>query len=121
MVNKKGVIRIVEVIIAIVITLMFFMFVGARNTVPLEDDYSLVFENLDSDDSLRNCVVGLNETCASSIVDSYIPAIYEFEVDLHENESISVEDKRVYLKSQFFSGNLTLYSPVRLDIYYWIR
>ncbi len=102
------------------ITLVFFIFVGGKNVVTSDVDYNVKFNDLSSDDVLRTCVLAENETCATSAIDKYLPGIYSYEVDVHDNESISISDKRIYVKSHFFSGNLTEYRAVKLDVYYWI-
>jgi hypothetical protein len=123
MVDKKGFMRTLESMIAILGSLFFVLFILPDTPSDVEPEETIrLLEVLSQENEFRNCVLISNVSC----VDGYISTTmnlgeYQYTFNISSDHSYSADINRddVYLKTVFIAGNETLYSPKILKLYYW--
>ncbi len=133
MVNKKGWMRIMEAVLAILLltSLLFVIYAGQKTKVSQSTqiynfEYNLL-NNLAENDSLRNAVLSENRI----VVDRYFNKTIPFELNSSFKICGLVEDclwaegdlpfVSVYVVDRVISGNLTFYDPKKLRLAVWYK
>ena len=124
--DKKGYLKVIEVLIAFVLTYWFITFVITANIHADDRDrehpYPLRKVPIDP---LRGCILSDNVTCVDESISAYNPGfdnIYEHTtiiMNLTGSHEISLPDKKVFIDSRYIAGNVTVYEPKIVKIYIW--
>ena len=123
MVNKKGYLRTLEVMVAVLLTFAFVAYV-LQDYTEKEGPSKAVNLLTPLANDIRNCYT-IN--CVDSAIDSYDPDFsrkYDYLINISSDPNAVVTGlpaKNVYVDSVFISGNESLYSPKIIKIYYWLR
>jgi len=120
--NKKAYLRTIEVVIAVIITFAFVYFVFPRSQTPEEKVNLDVLKVLENNPGFRNCLMSDDYNCTASYLKDYVPKNYDFVFDISENPEImrvNLPEKNINTETIYIAGNITLYSPKFLKIYYW--
>jgi len=120
--KKKAYLRTIEVAIAIIITFAVAYFIFPKTPTPQEDAMLSILPVLEQKEEFRNCVIALNYSCTESFLREYVPPNYEFSYDIVENPDTvhaNLPAKRINTESVYISGNISLYSPKIIRLYYW--
>lgn len=120
--NKKAYLRTIEVTVAILMTFVVAYFIFPRSVTPSEDAKISVLSVLEQKQEFRDCVTGLNYSCTEQYLRDYVPSNYDFVYDITEDPGAghaNLPEKQIYTESLFISGNINLYSPKIIKLYYW--
>lgn len=124
MVNKKGFMRTLEATIAVVLTFtILFALLPKIQTGDSTPDIGIL-EELQYDAEFRNCALDRNFSCVNETVHDSLPVFYRdgYIVNLTNNENYIPDlplDRNVKSESVFISGNLTLFDPIIVKLFYW--
>jgi len=128
MVDKKGYLKVIEVLIAFVLTYWFITFVITANIQKddrdMEHPYPLRKVPIDT---VRNCIISSNTTCVDEALMEYNPGfdnLYEHTIiimDRTDSPNVDLPDKKVFIDSRYISGNVTSYDPKVTRVYIWKR
>ena len=130
MVNKRGFIKTLEAIIAIILIILFLsIFIKREGVITKDDEKSTVANSLvneiQSNDLLRNCVLNQDYKCIGSYLNKSIKNRYYYNFSictLPNNCALSNLPKTdVYAKSFVITSNLTKINPSIIRIYLWNR
>jgi hypothetical protein len=123
MVNKKGFMRTLEAFVAIMMTILFVIFILPDNRTDTVDSPNInVLEILSQDYTFRNCIIIENYTCVQSYFDEHIDVgyyNYTFNISSDYSARARIRRDNVFLKTFFVAGNDTVYEPKILKLYYW--
>jgi len=149
MVNKKGYIRTLEAVIAIILILIFIFSVLPKKQTeelktPREIDLTSdrILNEVQNNEEFRGCVIANLETpgqtaedCINGFIisNNLIPQTLDYKVKVcdtsitgpnaynfcGEPNLIGAEDKTVYVKSIILSGTLTELKTKRVKLYIW--
>lgn len=120
--NKKGYMRILEAIAALLITFLAITFALPKSPTQTKPTPVLFLDVLEQDPNFRACVVSGDFNCVEDYVSEYIGSKYDFVVDISENpytERTNLPEKNVYADSIYIAGNATSYAPRMIKVYYW--
>jgi len=130
MVNKKGYMKILEAVIAIVILLLFITVLAIQNRESepkTPQDISLLQDTtvngIKNDDSLRTCALNGDKFCIENYIDGIIPSGYGYELylctDLDACPEVSglPDDKSVYAETFLIASSDEVKSLV--GFYLW--
>lgn len=135
--GKKGYIRTIEAIIAIVLILLFTYQViprttqqGSKTPEIVEDSQNFIIQELSTNDTLRDCIINHNppsNPCekVASVIEENLPAGYSYTYKICEETSgcLAIEetptDRSVYVKSLFIASTLEQRKPKIVKIFFW--
>lgn len=123
--KKKAMLKTVEALIAIVLTLIFIVLVFSRapeGGIQKEDIDML--KMLHVLDEFRNCAAANNLPCINNHINDSMPKKYDFYVDMSPDPSgqpLGLPEKHIYRESLIIAGNTTHYNPNIIRLYYWIK
>lgn len=118
--SKKGFMRTLEVVIAVLLTFSFSIFLIPHTS----DSFQQEGINLAITDNtqLRSCVLSRNVSCASDILETKIPSSYDYRVlisDTYASSASDLPNKDIFRFGYFYSANTTYYNPSFLTVLYW--
>ncbi|MBD3310207.1 hypothetical protein GF351_03230 [Candidatus Woesearchaeota archaeon] len=123
--SKKGYVRTLEVVIAIVLTLIFLMFLVPR--VSPDDRQSVkagVLAALEQNQDFRDCALARNVSCVESMAEDVLPERYSLKVNIssdpEEQPGIDVQGD-IYSDSLFIAGSDTSYNATIVRLWYWLN
>jgi len=141
--NKRGWLRILEVVIAIMILLGVVLTVYSRKQVDYQSSSDLVqglqfkiLDQISSDDSLRLGVL-INDSSSIDLLNNFInrsffdegASRFDFSLlicNINDGcgltDSIVLQktlDKEVFVEEKIISGNLNVYSPRKVRLFVW--
>lgn len=127
--NKKAYLRTLEAFTAVILTFVFIIYIiPTMQGNEVHRDNINILDTLIYQESFRNCVlsdsVGAAEVCAEGFVSDKIPSVYSFKVEISENnefEAQGLPQRRVFTETSMIAGNLTVYSPRYIQVYYWLK
>ncbi len=132
MVNKRGWIRIVEALIAVLMILGAIIFIIDTNNKKnysekenyINDLQKNVLDEISNNLELRNFALSKNESEIKKRISGYFPDFYEFDVrvcNLTEDYCLLqiYPNKNIYVADKIISGTLEVYSPVKVRIFLW--
>ncbi len=70
---------------------------------------------LEQDIVFRNCVLANDTACIEAAIENALPSHYQFSLTQPD------VDKDVVVEHLLIAGNLTLYRPTKVHLYYWKR
>ena len=116
---RKGYIRTLEAFIAFFITFLFVVFVVLKGVARQPERSDLrILENLEQQESFRQCVYANNITCMEDEIRPFIPKTHEFGASINRPDPPQVA-KNIFTETVFITSNSTNdYKEVYL--YYWI-
>ncbi|PIN69938.1 hypothetical protein COV93_03490 [Candidatus Woesearchaeota archaeon CG11_big_fil_rev_8_21_14_0_20_43_8] len=119
--SKKGFVKTIEVIIAIVMSFVFLVLILPTETQKSYQESLQILPSFADDDEFRNCVIGLNDGCISQFIDPLMPPYlgYEILITTDPDEMINIADRQVQVETHIFAGNITTFSPTVLKLFYW--
>lgn len=128
--NKKGWIRIVEAVVAIMLLAGFLTFIlVSRNNKTDLNDYAYNIEtsivrDISMNDSLRTDILSNNTLNVNSYIQGRIPATFNFSSRICTLEEVCgctncPLDKDVYADSAFISSTISSYKPVQFKLFIW--
>ena len=83
--NKKAYTRTIEVLIAVIITMLFIYFVFPKSQTPTEQASLGILKVLENNPTFRNCAISTEYSCVKSYLKDYVPKNYEYVFDISEN------------------------------------
>jgi hypothetical protein len=119
---KHAFVKTMEAFIAIILAYLFLLIIVPRDLDRNIQGNAAILSSFEQDSEFRACALSDDEACVRAFVDGQIPEYFTFEVLLTEdpNEIPTLPRKQVLRESLYLSGNLTLYSPVIVKLFYWI-
>ena len=127
--NKKGYMRTIEALTAIVITFLFMAYVLPyfQGNEVRRSNLNIVGTVIHNSD-FRNCVlipeINQAEDCTKNIIAGNIPRVYEYQIKISSSRNFNISKlpkKKVFSESVMIAGNITNYSPRYVKIYYWLK
>ena len=130
MVNKRGIIRILEAVVAIVIILGVLVIVSISRAPVKEIDLTSaiypVLEEISKNATLRNYVLLENKTALHKFVSTKFESPLIFNLSICNPSVVCPLDSypekttSVYAAERVISSNLTSYNPKKVKIFVWI-
>ncbi|RMF54376.1 hypothetical protein D6745_05430 [Candidatus Woesearchaeota archaeon] len=129
--DKNGFVRTLEAILALLITLLFVIFVVPSKSAPSYEEKGVeVLKPLEQDSDFRNYVIGLDNNCVrrsdgiplNDKINKYLPPVYDYVVCVSykgDLASLNLPEKHVFVDSLLVSANLSVYDPKIIRLYYW--
>jgi hypothetical protein len=129
--NKKGVIRIIEAAISIVLIAIVLVMIYSQQTSTTNKANQIsqmqreILDQIRNTDSLRNAVLIEDNPALDEFVSNSLSSIYDFEIkacsiDLSCPRNISKgQDKEIYVEETLVTGNLTAYNPKKVKLFVW--
>ncbi len=130
MVNKKGFIKTLEAIVAIIILIVFIsVFIRRDEIIKKDDEKSIVASSLLSEiqdnDILRGCVLIKDKNCIDNYLNESITNRYYYNFSICDLGGSclvpSLPKTDVYVKSIVVSSNLTTKESRIIRVYLWNR
>ena len=122
-VGSRGLLRTVEAMAAIAITMIFLNFViPSGGTQGQQGENFLILKGLEPNQGFRSCALQRNATCLNETFLVQIPNNIEFTFNVSSRiaESPAIPtDRKVTSDSIFMAGNGTHYLPTIVRLYYW--
>jgi len=127
--NKRGWLRILEAVIAIMLIMSVFVFLFVRNRDSTNSEEILELEKIilsqiAEDDDLRSRVLAKDLGSLENFVKPKIPEGFSFALKICEPEANCVLDEyreEVWAGETIISSSLVQYSPKKLKIFMWIE
>ncbi|MGB9748480.1 MAG: hypothetical protein ACP5OZ_03205 [Candidatus Woesearchaeota archaeon] len=121
--KREGVIRTLEMVVAVIITLLFIIFVLPEQN-KFKEQKSYIFRNFPYNEDFRSAVLNENYTLVRAFLEEIFNASaknYNFSFIITKNQNLSLvfADKDVFSESLFIYNktNSSKYKIIR--IYYW--
>lgn len=128
MVIKRGVIRLVESVIAILIISGVLLLVYANQSNGNNSDEFIsdlqieILSEISRQDELRNFALTKNESSLESYAANLIPPSLDFQITACKLNEICIRptvDGDLFVEEKLISGNLTEYTPTLIKIFIW--
>ena len=123
--NKQGVFRTLEALIAIFITFLFLLvFIPQQRELSVPETPPNILAGLRDNEDFRNCVILKNQTCINQTIEKNLEDKYDFKFNLSENANTVISGlppKRIYANSIFIGGNTTSATRFILRLYFWTK
>ena len=126
--NKKGYMKTLEAVIAVIILISFLLALLPREEAKPETPQDIqllqdtVFTTIQNDNYYRACVLSNNLNCITSFINSTFPYTLEFDAkicDLTSCPEPDLPDKSVYVSDLIISSNLTEFDTRLLRLFIW--
>lgn len=120
--NKKAYLRTIEVSIAIILTFIIAYFLIPSSSIPSDIKSISILPVLEQDPGFRNCVTNYDFNCTENYLRDFVPPQYDFAFDLTQDPDFShanLPEQDIYTESIYMSGNINLYNPKIIKLYYW--
>ena len=125
MMNKQGIFRTIEALIAIFITFLFLIvFIPLQRERAQPTAPTNVLASLRDNDDFRNCVIQKNEICINQSIDRNLEDSYNFKFNLSDKPNAPappLPQKKIYANSMFIAGNETNSTRLIVRLYFWVR
>ena len=122
MVDKKGIFRTLESLIALFMILIFLVVFLPQEAADIKQDPKGFLTVLRGDEEFRNCIIQKNVTCVNQTIDKNLEDNFEFRLNFSENPSTIVTglpQVQIFSESLFISGNVTNSTNIILRVFYW--
>ena len=125
---KKGYMKTLEVLFAIVVTVIFFVILVPVKDVSEEKDETFsILGALLKDSVFREAAISLSEACynASSSnnltekVEQYLFSDYTYHICLNVKKD-GLPEEKIFIETSFITGNITDYKHRQVRLYYWL-
>ena len=131
--NKKGWLRIVEAVVAVLIISSVLVFLSLKKTEKADISQELynlessVLNNLESNESVRAAILINNEAFVKKFTESEVQDTFNFTIKICDVADIcplpNIKDinKDVYVDERIISSNLSVYKPRKIKLFLWER
>ncbi len=123
MVSKKGLLKTLEALIALFLTLtMLIVFIPRDSTTEQSSEPKGFLPVLSENDAFRSCIVTKNATCINQTIDDSLEDNFRFIFNISESASANVgglPDVQIFSESLFIAGNVTNSTSIILRVFYW--
>ncbi|MAG15548.1 hypothetical protein CMO88_00650 [Candidatus Woesearchaeota archaeon] len=122
MVNKKGMFKTLEALIAIFMTMTVLIVFIQQGPEDQTNEPKGFLSILREDESFRSCVLTKNTTCINDTIDKNLEENFEFLFNLSESSSASVSDLpdvQIFSEAVFLTGNVTNSTNTIVRVFYW--
>lgn len=130
--NKKGWLRIVEAVMAILIVFGAVLYITSKQTYKpdiTDDVYKKaddILNVISKNESLRSYVLTKNNVLLESAISRMIPVSWNFSTCIIGNISlicspVTPKDRNVYVKEILIVSSLQQYSPHKLRLFIWMK
>ncbi len=123
MVGKKGLLKTLEALIALFLTLtMLIVFIPRDSVTEQISEPKGFLSILRENDAFRSCVVAKNTTCINQTIDDNLEDNFYFVFNLSESASAKVgglPDVQIFSESVFITGNVTNSTNTIVRVFYW--
>ncbi len=123
MVGKQGLLKTLEALIALFLTLtMLIVFIPRDSVTDQIKEPTGFLPILRENDAFRSCVVAKNTTCINRTIDDNLEDNFNFVFNLSESASANVvglPDVQIFSESVFITGNATNSTNTILRVFYW--
>lgn len=114
--------KTLEVVIAIMITFLFVLFIIPQSEFNGKKDKRIsIFEDLQNNPDFRTCALGKNQPCVNQFIDDTLPDTYSFTSLITSKPEESIENlpqKELYVDTFFFAD---VNQSTIVKVYYWIK
>jgi len=120
--RKKAYLRTIEVAFAVILTFIIAYFVLPRSITPQDEARISILPVLEQKPEFRNCVMAVDFNCTYALLREFVPSNYDFAFDITENPNTphaGLPAKRINTESVYIAGNISMYSPKIVKLYYW--
>ncbi len=122
---KKAFIRTLEVLVAVVITFIFVVYIIPKNTSDQSNQEELqLLAKLSQNPDFRVCALNKDLACVNTYIKDNIPQKYDYKMDIIINPNQPLPDlplKQIFTDSLLISGTLEEYNPTTIKLYYWLK
>lgn len=116
--NKKGFVKILEVLLAVLITMAILM--GIQNAIKVDKEVKIInIRQFANDDTFRQCVIDKNATCVDEFLSDNLLLQNSYEYVIAFDMVPSLPKQEVYVESAYIAGNKTDTTNTKVSIYYW--
>ena len=130
--NKKAYLKTVEVLLAMLISGAFIIYViPATLTREIEQPPLEILSSLENNDEFRQLMLFNQTECIDSelLMVKFLPAKFKYSyafspctlADYAKVPANLPKDRRVYVDSVFLAGNTTEYKTVIVKLFYWVE
>ena len=124
--NKKGMMKLLEVFIAAIITFTFVLIIIPPKYEYSEDLSNSLLREIERDDIFRKCALDNNITCLDNIIRPSLFGKYSYNISIFDKtgESLDLDNvkaDKINIFTTVISGNYTNYDPKVFKLYYWIE
>lgn len=122
MIDRKGIFKTLEALIALFITMTFLLVFIPQEAANLQTEPKGFLSILREDDDFRSCVIEKNVTCINQTIDKSLEDNFEFRLNLSESASTTVAglpDVQIFSESLFMAGNVTNSTSIVVRVFYW--
>jgi hypothetical protein len=130
--NKKGWLRIVEAVIAILIVFGAVLYVVSKQnyapdrTQEIYEKADYVLQIVSKNDTLRQMVINKETTLLDQEISRMVPVSWGFSTCIVENillicSPITPHDREVYVKEVLIVSTMQKYSPRKLRLFIWMK
>ncbi|MFH0936057.1 MAG: hypothetical protein V1815_00060, partial [Candidatus Woesearchaeota archaeon] len=134
MVNKKGYLKTIEAVIAILIILGFIYVITPKNHLPeettpqnVESSEEFIVTQVLYNSTYRDCIVKDDRPCVETLVKKNTPSGYNYQFEMCDTSTSCLQklgitlpiDKSIYSKNVFISQESGLINPKVFRIYMW--
>lgn len=135
--NKKGWLRIMEAVVAIMILSGVILVVYSKQAERIDvgsavyDIQKQLLVDVSLNDSLRNYVLNKDESSLQKYMDSKIPSYLDSKVKicelteditpckLDEASFLTIKDKSIFAEETIIAANFSSYSPKKVVLFVW--
>ena len=122
---KKAFIRTLEVLVAIVITFIFVIYIIPKNIPDQSKQEELqLLAKLSQNPDFRTCAINEDQACIKTFIDANIPKKYDYKISISKNPNDSPPElplKQTFTDSLLISGTIEDYNPIIIKLYYWLK
>jgi len=124
---KKGYLRTLEAVLAIVITFIFLIFIIPNNFSGSKQEKLNILNNLIEENEFRDAIMNMSSEClnktsgnqANDIINPIMGDEWNYYL-CKDKKPEELPRKEVFVESAFFTGNITDYYPNKIiKLYYW--
>ncbi|MBD3204025.1 hypothetical protein GF327_07020 [Candidatus Woesearchaeota archaeon] len=124
---KKAYIKTVEVIIAILFSTLFLLYVIPGQSPKQPEKNLEILTQVEKLPDVRNFVAG-NSGCYDSShsniltngISVYLPESYDYKICIN-NKTNDAPDQKIFIDTVVISGNMSVYNPKTVRLYHWLR
>ncbi len=121
--DKSGIFKTLEALIAIFITLLFLLvFIPQQREQAIQRAPPNALSGMIGNDNFRNCALARNFTCVNQSIDLVLKDNYDFRVNISEGRNAILPQfpqKRIYANSMYLAGNTTNSTISIVRLYFW--
>ncbi|MCP3686594.1 MAG: hypothetical protein GY861_28480 [bacterium] len=124
MVGKKGYLRTIEAVIAVMMTFVLLTFFLPQSDPSDSPENFHILATLGKSADFRSCVVLMNTSCINQSIDERLEDSYAYLFNISEDVNVDVAglpSKRVYSDSVLVAGNTTDRETKVVRLFYWTK